>query len=149
MKPDTPQVEGTPIGNITSEQNSSQMFISESETGTDYDPAIGSSASSEHVIEALAGIFSPPPSTQFFIKAEVIPRLVTLAKRVTFVRLEDMLWSGRVYFAENAKKSWTQIALQVCPKSQILHVFDEEKRCSFCDKQLCVVSQSIPIAIHF
>ena len=95
--------ERTPTDNNTPEQASSQMIISDSENETDYDPAIGSTASSEHVIEALAGIFHPPPSTQFFIKAENIPRLLALAKQVKFVRLEDMLWSGGIYFTENAK----------------------------------------------
>ena len=141
--------ERTPTDNNTPEQASSQMIISDSENETDYDPAIGSTASSEHVIEALAGIFHPPPSTQFFIKAENIPRLLALAKQVKFVRLEDMLWSGGIYFTENAKKTWIRIALQVCPKTKILHRFDEEKRCTYCDKQLCRVGEIMPIAICF
>ncbi|PVH70577.1 hypothetical protein DL98DRAFT_618728 [Cadophora sp. DSE1049] len=127
----------TTAGKITLERDASQSISSESEDDTDYDPAVGSSTSSDHNVAILGTVFLVPSQTQLFIRTEVIPRLLALARQVTFVRLEDILWSGKIQFAEDARESWSRISLQVFPKADILHTFDEEKRCSYCDKQLC------------
>ncbi|KAK0118331.1 hypothetical protein ONS95_012624 [Cadophora gregata] len=126
------------------EREASHPSISDSEDDTYDNPATGSSTSSDHVTDIPGPLFDAtdvPSGAPFFIQDEVVPRFIALAKRVTFIRLIDILNSVKIDLSRDSHDTCTRITLQICATTKILHNFDEDKRCDWCDKQLCEVSE--------